>query len=219
MANKPVMAYWKIRGLAHPIRFLFQYLDIDFEDKYYDFTPENTKGYWYADREKLNLPLPNVPYLLDGPHKITESRAILKHLCRTRKPELLGTTPEIQARIDMVDNFIYDVLYTMFIPLVYHYTEELHEKYKELLPVKLGYLQDFLGDNKWIAGSNITYVDFFAYEVVYQLTVFDSKCLDKFPKLQAYLKRFEELPAIKAYMATPNYLKAPLYTHMAKVKI
>jgi len=213
------MGYWKIRGLAHPIRFLFHYLEVDFEDKYYDFTPEMTKDYWYADREKLNLPLPNVPYLLDGPHKVTESRAIMKHLCRTRKPELLGKTAEIQTKIDMVDNFIYDLLYTGFIPVVYRYTEELHNNFKETETLKLGFLTDFIKDNKWMTGNDLTYVDFFVYEVLYQLTVFNSKALDKFPKLQAYLKRFEELPAIKAYMASPNFLKAPLYTAMAKIKI
>jgi len=213
------MGYWKIRGLAHPIRFLFQYLGVDFEDKYYELTPEMTKDYWFADREQLNLPLPNLPYLVDGSHKVTESRAILKYLCRTRKPELLGKTVEVQTRIDMVDNFIYDLLYTGLIPVLYQYTEELHEKYKEFEPAKLAYLTEFLGDNKWIAGNDLTYVDFFAYEVLYQLTVFNSKCLDKFPKLASYLKRFEELPAIKAYMASPKYLKAPLYSAQAKIKI
>jgi len=219
MADKPVLGYWKIRGLGHPVRFLLHYLEVDFEDKCYEFTPEGTTDYWLAVRDKLDLPLPNLPYILDGKDKVTESRAIMKHLCRTRKPELLGKSPEIQTRIDMVDNFMYDLVYTGLIPVIYRYTEEMHNEYKELEARKLGYLCDLIKDDKWMAGEDITYVDFLAYEVLYHITVYDPKSLEKFPKLQAYLKRVEGLPAIKAYMAGPNFLKGPLYSPFAKIKI
>lgn len=56
---------------------------------------------------------------------MTESRAIMKHLCRTRKPELLGKSVDVQAKIDMVDNFIYDCLYSGLAIVAYHYTVTL----------------------------------------------------------------------------------------------
>ncbi|ODM95748.1 Glutathione S-transferase Mu 2 [Orchesella cincta] len=217
--SKPVLGYWKIRGLAHPVRFLLAYLEVDFEDKYYELTPELKKDYWYADRSKLNLEFPNLPYLIDGDFKVTESRAILKYLCRTRKPELLGKGVEMQTRLDTVDDFMYDLWVLEFIGLIYGYTEERRKQYKELEAIKLGYLSSFMKNNKWVTGSEITYVDFLVYEILYQLTVFDSNCLDKFENLKEFMKRVEALPAISKYINSPQFLQAPLYSKMAVYKI
>lgn len=63
-----------------------------------------------------------VPYFFDRGNKITESRAIIKYLCRTRKPELLGKTLEVQTKIDMLDYFIYDLLEIGLVPAAYYYT-------------------------------------------------------------------------------------------------
>ena len=35
ISSKPIIGYWKIRGLAEPIRLMLTYLGIDFEDKHY----------------------------------------------------------------------------------------------------------------------------------------------------------------------------------------
>ena len=51
----PVLGYWKIRGLAQPIRLMLGYLDIDFEDKMYEVTdgPEFSRDAWL--KEKFTL--------------------------------------------------------------------------------------------------------------------------------------------------------------------
>lgn len=46
----------------------------------------------------------------------------MKHLCRTRKPELLGKTPEVQTRIDMLDYYMYDIIELGLGPVAYQYT-------------------------------------------------------------------------------------------------
>lgn len=37
-SKKPVLGYWKIRGLAAPIRYLLEYLKVEYEDKQYELT-------------------------------------------------------------------------------------------------------------------------------------------------------------------------------------
>ncbi|CAL8136799.1 unnamed protein product [Orchesella dallaii] len=219
MANsKPLLGYWKIRGLGQPVRFLLAYLDVDFDEKFYELTPELTSDNWLADKEKLGLDFPNLPYFFDGSTKITETRAILKHLSRTRKPELLGKT-EIASKIDMVDNFLYDLYYIEFAGMIYGYTEELATTYKETAAVKLGRLSSLMKDNEWITGKDITYVDFFVYECLYHFIKFDSSCLDKFPNLKGLMTRFENLPEIKKYINSPKFLEGPIYLATAKYQL
>ena len=51
----------------------------------------------------MQLPLPNLPYLIDGDFKLTESTAIVRYIPRKfGKPELLGKTVEDQARVDQL---------------------------------------------------------------------------------------------------------------------
>lgn len=92
------------------------------------------------------------------------------------------------------------------------YQEERHKKYNEEdAPKKFQYLSNFIGDNKWATGNDITYVDFLTYEILFQMTVFNPKCLDKFPNLTAYIRRFEELPAIQKYMNSDSFIKGPCF--------
>lgn len=57
-------------------------------------------------------------------------------------------------------------------------------------PVRLGYLSKFLNQKRFMVGDDVTYVDFFVYEVLDQIRTYDSKCLDEFPNLQV-AKNFE----------------------------
>lgn len=59
---------------------------------------------------------------MDGESKVTESNAILKHLCRKRRPELLGKTEEVKQRIDMLEYFMYDIAMLGIGTVAYQYT-------------------------------------------------------------------------------------------------
>ena len=51
----PVLGYWKIRGLAQPIRLLLGYAEAEFEDKIYECGdgPEFNRECWL--KEKFTL--------------------------------------------------------------------------------------------------------------------------------------------------------------------
>lgn len=84
----------------------------------------------------------------------------------------------------------------------------LNEKFLEI--------SKFLGNNKWIAGDQITFADFWLYEAFIWFTTFDKDFLKPFGKLQELQKRFEELPSIKKYINGPTYIKGPCINPLAK---
>ena len=73
---KPVLGYWDIRGRAQVLRLLFSCVGQEFENKTYK-TPEE----WFSgDRHKLGFDFPNLPYLMDGDYRLTETNAISKYI-------------------------------------------------------------------------------------------------------------------------------------------
>ncbi len=97
MAQKIQFGYWGIRGRAQVIRLLLTYTGLDWEDTIYS---DPTK--WFAnDKQTLGLDFPNLPYLIDGDLKISESSAILRYVAvKSGKNELLGKNLHDSAKVD-----------------------------------------------------------------------------------------------------------------------
>ena len=66
------------------------------------------------------------------------------------------------------------------------------------------------------AGDTLTFVDFVMYELVDQHKCLVPACLKKYPNLEAFQTRFEELPKIAEYMKSSAFMKAPMNNKMAK---
>jgi len=69
-----IVAYYDLRGLASPIRYLLEYVGEEYVDKKYPVgpPPEYDRSEWLADKESLGFDFPNVPYLVDGDVKLTQ---------------------------------------------------------------------------------------------------------------------------------------------------
>ena len=76
---------------------------------------------------------------------------------------------------------------------------------KTKMTSKIGEFSKFLGDNQWLVGGKVTVADFVCYEILHILRAWQPDMYESFPKLVEYLKRFEKLPQIKAYMESPRY--------------
>ena len=97
------LGYWKIRGLAQAIRVLCEYCYLSFENKMFAQAPcprpipelmckrhpfpsweacEESKACWFDVKETAigDYHSPNLPYLLDGDVKLSESNAILRYV-------------------------------------------------------------------------------------------------------------------------------------------
>ncbi|XP_069862325.1 glutathione S-transferase Mu 1-like [Dipodomys merriami] len=210
------LGYWDIRGLAHAIRLLLEYTDSSYEEKIYTMgdAPDYDRSQWLSEKFKLGLDFPNLPYLIDGAHKITQSKAILRYIAR--KHNLCGETEEEKIRVDILENQTWDfrVQFAMF---CYNPDfEKLKREFLEGLSEKMKLLSQFLGKRPWFAGDKITFVDFPAYDVLDMHRMFEPKCLDAFPNLKDFMSRFEGLEKISAYMKTSRFLSKPLFLKLAK---
>ena len=97
LSTKPIVGYWAIRGLGQPIRDLLSYLGVDFENKMYEALATDEPGVydkssWFDVKETLGLEYPNLPYIIDGETKLTETLAVMKYIAKKWDPSLLGTT-------------------------------------------------------------------------------------------------------------------------------
>ncbi|XP_075772131.1 glutathione S-transferase 2-like isoform X3 [Pelodiscus sinensis] len=168
----------------------------------------------HPTRTSSTPPVGMLPYLIDGPTRLTQSNAILRYLAR--KHRLAGESEEEMQRADMLENQVMDFRLS-FARICYSPEfEKLKPEYLEQLPGKLKLLSRFLGDRKWFAGEKLTYVDFLAYDVLDQHRMFEPKCLDQLKNLEDFLNRFEALEKIAAYMHSGRYMKTPIFWRTAQ---
>nr|XP_009000096.1 glutathione S-transferase Mu 2 [Callithrix jacchus]ASM47029.1 glutathione S-transferase M2 [Callithrix jacchus] len=210
-----ILGYWDIRGLAHAIRLLLEYTDSSYEEKMYTMgdAPDYDRSQWLKEKFKLGLDFPNLPYLIDGAHKITQSNAILRYIAR--KHNLCGETEEEKIWEDILENQLMDNRMQLARLCYDPDFERLKLEYLEGLPEMLKLYSQFLGKRPWFLGDKITFVDFIAYDVLERNQVFEPTCLDAFPNLKDFISRFEGLEKISAYMKSSRFLPRPVFTKMA----
>ncbi|XP_023577438.1 glutathione S-transferase Mu 2 isoform X5 [Octodon degus] len=210
------LGYWDIRGLAHAIRLLLEYTDTSYEEKRYSIgdAPDYDKSQWLNEKFKLGLDFPNLPYLIDGTHKLTQSNAIMRYIAR--KHNLCGETEEERIRVDILENHSMDLRFQLGMLCYGSDFDQKKPEFLQGLPDKMKHLSEFLGKQPWFAGNKITFVDFLAYDVLDQHRRFEPTCLEAFPNLKDFISRFEGLKKISAYMKSSRFLPRPVFTKMAK---
>ncbi|CAG2119280.1 unnamed protein product, partial [Medioppia subpectinata] len=164
----------------------------------------------------LGFDFPYVPYYIDGSVKLTQSNAILRHL--GRKHGLVTTDETGLVRQDVLEQQLVDIRMGLMIGLLFKPNfVDLKDKYiAETLTQQLDALSRFLGTRQWFTGNHINYVDFLAYEILDWLRLLNADTVNKYQNLVQFLDRFENLPAIKAYMKSPEFISWPLFGPHAK---
>ncbi|ELU05378.1 hypothetical protein CAPTEDRAFT_150487 [Capitella teleta] len=208
-----IIAYWDIRGLGQPARLLLEYCGEEYEEKKYSSgpAPDFDRSSWLDAKPTLGLDFPNLPYLIDGDIKISQSNAVFRYI--GRKHNLCGTTDKTRALCDMMADQVMDMRNAA---VGHFYGPSSKEEYLAKFLASLKTFDAFLGDKPWLCGTEITFPDFHFYEMLDVHKTFSSDCLNNFPRLEAYTKRFEALPKIKAYMSSNRFMKSPINNKMAK---
>ncbi|XP_069094449.1 glutathione S-transferase Mu 1-like [Pleurodeles waltl] len=211
-----IFGYWDIRGLAHPIRLLLEYTGTSYEDKQYVCGPgpDYDRSHWLKEKETLGLAFPNLPYLIDGDVKLTQSNAILRYI--GRKHNLCGESETEISRVDVLVSQVMDFRLGLANISYNPNFESLKGPYLEQLPDKLKRFSQYLGERKWFAGEKITIADFLMYDVLDQHRMLEATCLESFPNLKTFMQQFETLEKIAAYMKSSRFIKTPINSRMAK---
>ena len=197
-STKPTLGYWKIRGLAASARYLLHYAEVDFEDVMYEVgpAPEFSRDSWFTVKPTLGHDFPNLPYFEDGDFKFTESAAIFKYIAHKWAKELLGTTSQEYATAEMLMDAAGKLKMAVTMPSytggTYGDSITCAQLATDCYP-QLAALVDFRSKHafKWMAGNNLTWIDFYVWEIVdYMKWLSSDAVFEKFPSLKEYHENF-----------------------------
>jgi len=221
------LGYWGIRGLGQPIRFLLVSADVPFSEVRLGILQdgtilhENKEGEdWGRVRSKLDMPFPNLPYLIDTsgdfPVSLSQSNAILRYLARHF--DFYGDSETDRIEIDILQeqaydfrNEIVDTAYT----LGESYAAAFEHFSNNTLPQYLDGFENYLTNSdhgKYFVGCRLSLVDFVLYELFWQMTLMVPNSITDTnrPTLFAFIREFEREPKIANYMQSQNYIERPI---------
>ena len=207
------LGYWSIKGLGQPIRLLLAYAGYEWEDVLYHCVEKGDGTYdkssWFSVKYTLGLPFPNLPYLIDGDLKLTQTNAILQHIAD--RAGMSGDTAEEKARVAMLFGFSGDVRkrYTTAA-----YSKDFHLLKPELveyLKAKLAELEAFAKEHGCssslgLVSEKITYVDLLWYDLVDQFVQMEPTILDGLDWLPKLHEKIHETKEIKDYRTSARFM-------------
>ena len=219
------LGYWAIRGLAQPIRVLLAYVEVPFSEVRLGIDQDGTviedeSADWVSHQSTLELPFPNLPYLIDASGRaqvrLTQSNAIMRYLAR--RFDLYGDTPSEQGAIDVLQDEAYDFR-NRIVKAAYTLGAEYQAAYDEF--VAIGVPRHLDGFERYLAnrgidthfvGGRISLVDFVLHELIWQTSVMvpGSVTDTSRARLFAFIESFSRIPQIAAYRARSDYIDRPI---------
>ena len=175
--------------------------------------PDFDKTSWTSVKNTMGFEFPNLPYLEDGGCKITETKAIMKYIAKKYQPALLGCNAAELGRIEMLAAHVDNLKMKSTMPC--YTTGDKDAIIEECRPLLKG-LMDAKGTDKWIAGKNLSWLDFYFAELLDLLDkVSGGIFYQEFPEAKTYFDAFVALPGMANYWKT--CMKAPFNNKMAKL--
>lgn len=204
-AAKPVLGYWKIRGLASAIRYQLAYSgklpNIDFDEEVYvqGDGPEFSRASWTDVKFDQGLTYPNLPYLKDGDFSLTESGAIHRYCALKWCPELLCLDdPELYGKSEMVWGVVSD-LKGFVTTKCYRGDGDKKALAKAAIP-RFELFAKELEKNKYLIGDKLCCADFAFVELLEMMEfISDGDIFATYPTLKEYRDRVFQQPKLKEY--------------------
>ncbi|KAL0280897.1 UNVERIFIED_CONTAM: hypothetical protein PYX00_002055 [Menopon gallinae] len=199
MAPKYKLMYFDIKALAEPIRFLFHYGKIDFEDYRYSFEE-------WKNELKPTAPFGQGPLLeIDGDPKkrLWQSVAIQRYIASL--VGLRGSDDWEKFEVDMMAETLWDLRCLLYL----WYTDKTENKDKvkdkvlnQDLPFFLQRLDKRVAEHKGhFVNGKVTWPDL-QYTAMYEyLSRMAGKGIDdEYPNLKSLRQKISEIPQIKSWM-------------------
>lgn len=164
--------------------------------------PDFSRADWMDKKHTLGLPFPNLPYLMHGDLKLTETMAIHKYLAEVYDQTLLGKNATDKARVTMFGCVIGEMKNKITPPCYMSGDKnEIIEEYTKRLPPILANK----GDHQFLIGDYPTYIDFYFFEMIELLKFLtEGAVIKEFPALESYVLRMKALNGLKEYLADPS---------------
>uniref|UniRef100_A0A8C6DJA6 glutathione transferase n=1 Tax=Moschus moschiferus TaxID=68415 RepID=A0A8C6DJA6_MOSMO len=139
------LGYWHFHRLAH--------------EKYrIGDSPNYDRSQWLSKKFKLGLDFPNLPYLINGAHKLTQCKATLDSTAH--KHNVSGETEKIYMAV--MESRAMDTADDLARVCHHHHSEKMKFQYLKEIPENMKLYSEFLETRTWFAGDKLTYVGFLA---------------------------------------------------------
>ena len=139
-----------------------------------------------------------MPYYIDSEVKLSQTLAIIRYL--GRKYDLNGGSPEEKLNISLMEQQVADLNNAFFALADDPNCDKLKPDYIAGLPSQIQLLSDYLGEQPFVAGAAISYVDFWLYEYLVKIKVLVPQVFAQFDNLKRFVDRIESLPRLKSYI-------------------
>ncbi|XP_078529991.1 glutathione S-transferase P-like [Lissotriton helveticus] len=200
------ITYFPVQGRAEAIRLLLSDQGAQWKDEVIQIN-DWMDGKIALKKEAM---FGQLPKFQDGDFVLYQSNTILRHL--GRKYGLYGKNDKEAALIDMVNDGVED-LRMKFGHHIHTEYETGREKFIADLPNQLRPFERILSEHPggFVAGSQISYADYYLLHVLYVHTKLIPGCLSDFPLLRAFVAKMNARPKIKAYQESDACKKRPAH--------
>ncbi|XP_067008302.2 glutathione S-transferase [Anabrus simplex] len=196
MAPKYKLIYFNLRGLGEPIRFLFLYGGIAFEDNRIEYSD------W--PKVKHSYPFPQLPILEVDGKPFPQGASIARYVAKQ-----VGLTGKDDFEAMDIDSIV-DTIVDLRIALKDFYCESdesVKQKkkdiaMKETVPSMLSKLDARVKENGgYFVGGKLTWADVYFSAYHANINQFAGEnVIGKYPQLKALVDKVEAIPAIKAWV-------------------
>ena len=215
--DKLIIGYWKIRGLVRSIVLVCEMAGAPYELVYYEQgdAPDFDKSKWLDVKFTLGLDFPNIPYLMDGDFKMTETIPIMQYVCNKYKPELLGETLKEKATVAMLMNVVHDAKSS---GSMFYRTSDKVEALTEVYK-KLDTIEKYLEGKKFLLGDKLCYVDLHLFEFISCVDAIEGEgnVEKKYPNLWNLKTNVSEVPEISSFLSSDRNEKLYFNNKIAKL--
>jgi len=202
-AARMKLTYFPVRGRIDPVRLL-----LELEGRPYEFVGISVEA-WRTGGEKQRFadvtPFAQLPTFEDGPLKLCQSQAILRHL--GRRLERAGSTAEEIARVDEVIETARDIFFDVFL---HFWDAAFHEKRaahrgttaKKLAGLNAYFKRTTPDGAHWVTRDRSSIADVSMSYALETLLSLHPGLLDEFPELDRSMRAFFAEPSVRAYVTS-----------------